>query len=62
LDNFPSDEELERLKRSNVPEAVIKQETDAIEYFEENNEANHFKVVEYVKKLRAEGKITYKDL
>jgi flagellar basal body rod protein FlgF len=62
LDNFPSDEELERLKRGNIPESVLQQETDAIKYFEEKNEEDHLKVVEHVKKLRVERKITYKDL
>jgi len=47
---------------SSLPSAVLDQETKAITYFKENNEADYLQVVEQVKKLRAERKITYEDL
>jgi len=47
---------------TNLPSDVATQETKAINYFEQNNEANHLKVVDHVKKLREQGKITYEDL
>lgn len=47
---------------TNIPSDVATQEKKAIAYFEKNNEANHLKVVDHVKKLREEGKITYEDL
>ncbi len=47
---------------TNLPSDVASQETKAIAYFEKNNEINHLKVVDYVKKLREDGKITYEDL
>jgi len=47
---------------SSLPSAVLDQETKAITYFKENNEADYLQVVEQVKKLRAEWKITYEDL
>lgn len=52
----------ERERVNKIPEAVEKQEADAIKYFEEKNEPKNLKVVEHVKKLRAKRKITYKDL
>ncbi len=47
---------------TNLPSDVATQEKKAIAYFEKNNETNHLKVVDHVKKLREEGKITYEDL
>jgi len=47
---------------SSLPSAVLDQETKAITYFKKNKEADHLQVVEQVKKLRAEWKITYEDL
>jgi len=47
---------------TNLPSDVATHETKAINYFEQNNEANHLKVVDHVKKLREQGKITYEDL
>lgn len=47
---------------NNLPSDVATQEKKAIAYFEQNNEANHLKVVDHVKKLREEGKFTYEDL
>lgn len=47
---------------NNLPSDVATQEKKAIAYFEQNNEANHLKIVDHVKKLREEGKFTYEDL
>lgn len=47
---------------TNLPFDVATQETKAIAYFKQNNEANHLKVVDHVKKLREQGKISYEDL
>jgi len=47
---------------TNLPSDVATQETKAISYFENNNKTNYLKVVDHVKKLREQGKITYEDL
>lgn len=47
---------------TNLPSDIASQEKKAIAYFEKDNQANHLKVVDHVKKLREEGKITYEDL
>jgi hypothetical protein len=63
LDNFPSDEELEKMKKPNIViGAVVKQEMDAIKYFEKNKEVGDLKVVGHVQKLKSQRIVTYKDL
>lgn len=46
----------------NIPSDVATQEKKAIAYFDKNNEVNHLKIVDHIKKLREEWKITYEDL
>lgn len=47
---------------TNLPSDVATQETKAIAYFEQNNESKNLKVVDHIKKLREQGKISYKNI
>jgi hypothetical protein len=62
LKDFISNKKESKETLTNLPSDVTTQEKKAIAYFEQNNELNHLKIVDHVKKLREKGKITYEDL